>query len=303
VSEVQVKRVLRWIGLLVVVVLAVAAVGFGIVVVASNRELDARVAVAPPSPTLGHGDVERGRHLFNAVSGCVVCHGADGGGGPFITDASMAVLNAPNLTRGNGGVGSRYSDADYDRAIRRGVRPDGTRLLIMPSWDFARYGDNDAASVIAYIRSLPPVDRVTPRVKLGPVGRILIATKKLPFDAVRIADEGPPPTTVPPPMQMVAYGEYLARVGGCMGCHGAHLSGGHLAGPPDVPPAANITRTGIGRWSAADFIITLTKGRDPSGHQLNPFMPWRTISQMTDIELEAIYDYLMSVPPRPTGQG
>jgi mono/diheme cytochrome c family protein len=300
---VQVKRVLRWIGLLVVVVLALAAVGFGVAVVASSRELGARVAVVPPPLTLGHGNVERGKHLFNAVSSCVVCHRGDGGGGPFINDAAMALLNAPNLTRGNGGVGAQYSDADFDRAIRRGVRPDGTRLLIMPSWDYAAFGDDDAASVIAYIRSLPPVDRATPRVRLGPVGRILVATKKMPFDATRIADEGAPPTTVPPPMNMVEYGKYLARVGGCMGCHGAHLSGGHLAGPPDVPPAANITRTGIGTWSSADFMITITKGRDPSGHVLDPFMPWRTISQMTDPELEAIYDYLMSVPARPTGQG
>ena len=104
-------------------------------------------------------------------------------------------------------------------------------------------------------------------------------------------------------MMMVEYGKYLTRVGGCMGCHGTHLSGGHFAGPPDVPPASNLTPTGIGTWSAAQFMLTLTKGVDPSGHELHPFMPWRTISQMTDQELEAIYDYLRSIPPRDTGQG
>ncbi|MBV9097610.1 MAG: cytochrome c, partial [Frankiaceae bacterium] len=182
------------------------------------------------------------------------------------------------------------------------VRPDGTRLLIMPSWGYAAFSDDDAASVIAYVRSLPPVDRITPRVKLGPLGRVLVATKKLPFDAVRIADEGAPPTP-PPPMNMVEYGKYLTRVGGCMGCHGTHLSGGHLVGPPDVPPASNLTRTNIGTWSAADFMVTVTRGHDPSGHVLHPFMPWRTIGQMTDQELEAIYDYLFSLPPRATGTG
>ena len=300
--EVQVRRVLRWVGFLLVVVLAVAVVGFGIVVVASNRAVDERVAVAPPAPVLGHGSVERGKHLFTAVSSCVVCHRNDGGGGPFITDSAMAILNAANLTRGKGGVGATYTDADLDRAIRRGIRPDGTRLLIMPSWDYAALSDSDAASLIAYIRSLPPVDRETPRVRLGPVGRVLIATHKLPFDAVRIADEGAPPTP-PPPMMMVEYGKYLTRIGGCMGCHGVHLSGGHLAGGPDDPPAANITSRGIGTWSAAEFMVTLTKGKDPSGHVLHPFMPWRTIRDMTDNELEAIYDYLMSVPPRETGNG
>ncbi len=295
-------RVVRWIGLLLVVVVAVAAVGATVVFVASNRALDDRVAVSPAAPVLGHGSVERGKHLYTAVAGCINCHGNDGGGGPFITDPTLALLNAPNLTRGKGGVGAKYSDADYDRAIRRGLRPDGTRLLIMPSWSFAALSDSDAASVVAYIRSLAPVDRVNPRVRLGPVGRVLVATKKLPFDADRIADEGPPPTA-PPPMMMVEYGKYLTRVGGCMGCHGTHLSGGHLAGPPDVPPAANLTVTGIGAWSAPDFMRTLTTGKDPSGHVLNPFMPWPTIRNLEDNELEAIYDYLRSIPARPTGQG
>jgi mono/diheme cytochrome c family protein len=211
-------------------------------------------------------------------------------------------LNAANLTKGPGGVGATYSDADYDRAIRRGVRPDGTRLLIMPSWDYVVMSDDDAASVIAYLRSLPPVDRVNPRVKLGPVGRMLIATHKLQFDATRIADEGPPPPP-PPPMDKVAYGQYLTRIGGCMGCHGVHLSGGHLAGPPDVPPASNLTPVAIGNWTDVQFMLTLTKGKDPSGHALNEFMPWRTIRDMSDAELEAIYAYLKTVPPRPNGQG
>ncbi len=296
------KRVVRWVFFLIAFLVVVAAVGALITVVGSNRAVDERVVVAPPLPVLGHGSVERGKHLYTAVAGCIECHGSNGGGGPFITDSKVAVLNAPNLTRGPGGVGALYSDADYDRAIRRGIRPDGTRLLIMPSWGYAALSDSDAASVIAYVRSLPAVDRANPRVRLGPVGRVLVMTQKLPFDATRIIDEGVPPPP-PPPMVMVGYGKYLARIGGCMGCHGTHLSGGHLAGPPDVPPASNLTPAGIGTWHAADFMRTLTTGHDPSGHELHPFMPWRTIRNMDDIELEALFDYLQSVPPRETGQG
>lgn len=295
-------RVFRWIGYALIAVVVLIAIGAVATVLTSNHELDARVAVVPPPPVLGRGDVARGKHIFTAVSSCVVCHGLDGGGGPFINDPAMGVINAPNLTRGPGGVGAIYADTDYDRAIRRGIRPDGTRLLIMPSWDYAAMSDDDAASVIAYIRSLPPVDRATPRAKLGPVGRLLVATHQLPFDATRIADEGPPPSP-PPPMKTVAYGQYLTRIGGCMGCHGVHLSGGKLAGGPNDPPAANITPTGIGTWSDVQFMLTLTKGVDPNHHQLNDFMPWRTIRNMTDDELEAIYQYLKTVPPRPTGTG
>jgi mono/diheme cytochrome c family protein len=297
-----VGRILRWIGYLLIALIVVAASGVGGIVIASNREVDARVTIVPPPPVLGRASVERGKHIYAAVSSCVVCHGADGGGGPFINEPTMAVLNASNLTRGPGGVGALYSDQDYDRAIRRGVRPDGTRLLYMPSWSYAAFSDGDAASVITYLRSLPPVDRVTPRVRLGPIGRILVATHKLPMEATRIADEGPPPSP-PPPMHLVAYGEYLTRVGGCMACHGTHLSGGHLVGPPDVPAASNLTPAGIGSWSSADFIITLTKGRDPKHHVLNEFMPWRTIRNMTDDELGAIYEYLHQLPPRADGTG
>lgn len=296
------RRVLRWLGFVLIALVGVFVVAGVVVVFASNHELDARVVVAPPPPALGHGSVERGKHIFNAVSSCVVCHRMDAGGGPFITSSAMAVLNAPNLTRGPGGVGTLYTDQDYDRAIRRGVRPDGTRLLIMPSWDYAAMSDDDAASVIAYIRSLPPVDRATPRVQLGPVGRVLVATHKLPFDATRIADEGPPPSP-PPPVKMAEYGRYLARIGGCMGCHGEHLSGGHIAGGPDDPPASNLTPTTLGSWTDVDFMRTLTTGRDPSGHRLHDFMPWRTIRGMTDDELEAIYQFLKTLPPRPTGTG
>jgi mono/diheme cytochrome c family protein len=299
---VAVKRVLRWIGFLLIALVAIAAVGAVIVVVSSNREVDAHVAPLAPPTVLGQASIDRGKHVFTSVSSCVVCHGGDGGGGPFISAPAMAILYAPNLTKGPGGVGVAYSDADFDRAIRRGVRPDGTRLLIMPSWDYAAFSDDDAASVIAYIRSLAPVDRVTPRVKLGPIGRVLVATHKLPYDATRLLDEGLPPS--PPPAGLTSeYGQYLARVGGCMGCHGTHLSGGHLAGSPDDPPASNITPLGIGTWSLADFTRTLRTGTDPAGHALNPFMPWRTAGTMTDDELAAIYTFLKTVPPRPTGSG
>lgn len=299
---VGVRRTFRLIGYLLIALIVVVVLAAGGIVVTSNRELDTHALVAPPTPTLGRGSLERGKHLYTAVTGCIDCHGADGGGGRFIDRPAMAVLNAPNLTRGPGGVGTLYSDQDYDRAIRRGIRADGTRLLVMPSWSYAALSDDDAAALIAYLRALPPVDRATPRARLGPVGRYLVATRKLQFDAVRIADEGPPPSP-PPPMLIAAYGGYLARIGGCMECHGAHLSGGHFEGPPDVPAASNLTPTGIGSWDDVAFMRTLTTAVDPSGHRLHPFMPWRTIRNMTDDELEAIYQYLHQLPPRPNGQG
>ncbi len=131
---------------------------------------------------------------------------------------------------------------------------------------------------------------------------MLIVTHKVQFDATRLADEGVPASPAPQGVT-AAYGGYLARVGGCEACHGVNLSGGHLQGGPDDPPAANLTPSGIGTWSQADFVRTLRTGKNPSGHALNPFMPWRSVGTMTDDELAAIFLYLKSVPPRATGNG
>src|SRR5947209_12517250 len=93
-----VGRILRWLGYVVIALAVVAAVIAAGIVVTSNREIAAQTSVVPPPPALGRGSVERGKHLYTAVSSCVVCHGADAGGGPFINDPSTAVLYAPNLT-------------------------------------------------------------------------------------------------------------------------------------------------------------------------------------------------------------
>jgi hypothetical protein len=66
----------------------------------------------------------------------------------------------------------------------------------------------------------------------------------------------------------------------------------------------NLTQGGelIG-WTLDDFMTTMRTGVTPSGHQLDDeYMPWKTIFQyMTDEELEAIWLYLQSLPPREFG--
>jgi cytochrome c553 len=99
-----------------------------------------------------------------------------------------------------------------------------------------------------------------------------------------------------------AYGRYLADVGGCTGCHGPGLSGGRVAGtPPDFPPASNLTPTGIGHYTEADFFRALREGKRPSGTPIDSFMPWRYTRLMTDEDVRAVYTFLKSVPPREFG--
>jgi len=74
-----------------------------------------------------------------------------------------------------------------------------------------------------------------------------------------------------------------------------------VAGPPNLPPASNLTPTGLGAWSQADFFTALREGKRPDGRVLDEFMPWKSFAKMTDNELTALWLYLKSVPPKPTG--
>jgi cytochrome c553 len=100
----------------------------------------------------------------------------------------------------------------------------------------------------------------------------------------------------------VEYGRYVAN--GCIGCHGTNFSGGKIpVGPPDWPPAANLTPHADGRltkWTDADFIQTLRTARRPDGSELNPVMP-RLFGQMDDVELKAIWAFLQTLPAAATG--
>lgn len=244
----------------------------------------------------------RGRHLATAIGKCVDCHGPDLGGRLFI-DAGPAIgeLYATNLTGGKGGVARAYTDADLERAIRHGVRPDGTPLRFMPAEEFNAMSDDDLEALLGYLRSLPPVDREPGRTRLGPLGRVLYLAGKFPLLAAERIDQRAPHTRTFTPAPTAEYGRYLARIGGCTGCHGEDLAGGPIPGtPPDIPPAQNLTPAGIGSWTEQDFVRALREGKRPDGSAINPFMPWTYTAQMTDDEIRAVWLYLRSVPPRVT---
>jgi mono/diheme cytochrome c family protein len=159
--------------------------------------------------------------------------------------------------------------------------------------------DADFAALVAFLRQLPPVDRTTPPPNVRLVGRALFATNRLPMiPAARIdhatVREPPAPGVTP------EYGDYLATVGGCKGCHGPTLAGGPY-GEPGAPPAANLTPTGIGHYAEADFVRALRDGVRPDGSAIAAQMPVRFTKLMTDDEIRALFLYLRSVPPRELG--
>jgi len=308
------RKLLRGMAISVGGVMALLAAASLLVLIASEVRLQRRYAV-PTRSLAFEGDpasIERGRHLTVAVCQCNHCHGYGLEGRPAVDDPLLGRLYAPNLTAGLGGIGATYSDADFDRAIRHGVNRQGRALAIMPAQYLRTLGDRDLADMIAYLRSVPPVDRETPSRKVGFLSRLVLVTgladELLPAEEI---DHGTEPERAPDPTISVEYGRYLVDLGSCRVCHHADLTGGAhpLAVPGEpVPPDLGPGGALVG-WSADDFVGALRSGVTRDGRQLDHrYMPWPYIGQLSDAELRAIWLYVASLAPgegeqRVTGVG
>jgi mono/diheme cytochrome c family protein len=219
------------------------------------------------------------------------------GGTPFFADPALGDIPAPNLTTGSGGIGAAYSDADLVRAIRHGIDTEGKPLMIMPSSAFWHYSDEDLGAIIAYLRSVPPVDSDPGEKNLKLMGRILVGAGALDVLAAEHIDHSGPCPAGTTPQVNAAYGEYLANTNDCRSCHGPDLAGGQSS-EPGAPPAPSLTPGGdLASWSTTDFFTTMRSGVTPSGRQLDPaFMPWEDYGRMTDDDLTALFLYLQSLP-------
>jgi len=288
------RKVLRIIGNvllgLVALILLVVVAGY----VVSGMKLRKRYAIAPARITVPTDSASLARgYALATLSGCTGCHAANLGGQVMIDQFPVARLAAPNLTRGRGGVGAAYSDADWERAIRHGVRRNGDPLFIMPSGDFNQYRDEDVGQLIAYVKSVPPVDNTLPRRTIYPLFRVLhmFGASLVPAEKI---DHTHQAVVAPPPGATVEYGKFVAN--GCSFCHGKDLKGQPVGGEPGAPPSPDVSRTGrVGKWSEAQFIQTLRTGVTPEGRRLvDRYMPWSAIGKLPDDELRGLYMYLQA---------
>jgi mono/diheme cytochrome c family protein len=244
--------------------------------------------------------VARGDHLLHSLYGCVECHGQHFGGGVMVDDPLIGSLLGPNLTTGKGSRTLDYGPSDWDRAVRHGVAPDG-HPTAMPAEDFQLMSDEELSDIVAYIRSLPPVDNEVSPVHLGPLGSVLVATGNIRLAADVIPIHTALHATFPPVTEAtVEFGQHLA--GTCSGCHGANFAGGPIAGgDPSWPPAMNLTphADGLAGWTFDEFETTLRSGNKPDGTPLRipmaNMVPYTR--NMTDVELQALWMFLRQVPP------
>jgi mono/diheme cytochrome c family protein len=242
--------------------------------------------------------VARGARLAQ-VRFCADCHATGLVGKVLAEDPALGRIAPPNLTAGRA-LGA-LTDTEWERAVRHGVRADGSPLLIMPAHEFTQITDDDLAAIVAYARQLPASTATLAPTEIGPLIKVLDVAGQVEVYPASLIDHNKPHLSHLAPEPTAAYGKYMAST--CTGCHGTGLSGGKIPGtPPDWPAAANITPTGIGHYSLADLTRLLRTGIRPDGSHVNDGMPWKFTQSLDDTEIAAIYAYLKTVPPSEYGK-
>lgn len=248
-----------------------------------------------PNPAL----VEEGRQLVRS-RGCMDCHGEDLGGHVMLDEPLVARIVGDNLLRMPTGHEDATTWERMYRALVHGVDLDSHPLLMMPSASYTHLSLHEIEAMTAYLQDLPVGGRDLPGSRMGPIGRVLLATGQ--FEGmlpVEVIDHVAKPVEQPPPLGTTEYGRHVAQL--CVGCHRADFAGGRVAlGKPEWPAAANLTphAAGLGRWSEADFLHAMREGKRPDGSAIDAeAMPWRAFGQASDAELHSLWLYLQSLPP------
>ena len=269
--------------------------------------------------------IARGSYLANHVAGCIECHskhdftkfsnpviaGTEGGGGMVFDQKFQlpGVLYGKNLTPDSAtGIGA-WSDDEVLRAMTQGISKNGDTLFpLMPYPNLNRMEKEDLLSIIAYLRTLKPINNAVPKRQLMvPIAMVYPGKFLQPsVDA----------NAKPAETDAVKYGEYLVTFADCGTCHSPltpmgpdrsrMFAGGYIFElPTNKVVSANITSdsaTGIGTWTEERFMNKFTVCRDAKevsrdpGNQ-NTIMPLSLYAGMKDEDIKAIYAYLRTVKP------
>jgi len=280
------KRALRWIGVALGAIVALAIVAFATVYLLSEHIIGRRYEVptqAVSIPTDPAAIIE-GRRLAT-VHGCLGdCHGRQGEGRVMFDQPLIARIVAPNLTS----AVRKYTDAQLTAIIRRGILPGGRSVIVMPAEAFVALTDADLGRILACLKNLPVVEGPGRSISVGPAGRLGVVAGKFKTAAQLIAEAIPPPEETG---EEASFGRYLARTT-CGPCHGTDLRG---ASNPDFT-SANLQV--VAAYSPQAFTELLRTGVALGGRQLRVMSPRarENLSHLTDAEISALYAYLHAMP-------
>ena len=277
--------------------------------------LCASIALAsPPATAQDNKLMVRGKYLMESVVACANCHMprdqhgspiyASGLSGGMVFDEAGFKAYAPNITPDDDtGIGT-WTGEQIAKAIREGVRPDGSVIgPPMPIWFYRNISDADLDAIIAYLKAQPPVRHRVPKSR---------------YDIPLPPGYGAPVTHVvaPAPGDTISYGRYLANIGHCMDCHTPRKSDGMLVldktgaggqvfkGPWGKSVAPNITpdeSTGLKKWTDEQIAHAIRLGVDRQGRHLKPPMGFDWYKNISDDDTHALIAYLRSLEPLPFG--
>ncbi|HEX3945694.1 MAG TPA: c-type cytochrome [Rhizomicrobium sp.] len=273
------RRFWKWVGIALggIALFALAAVAY--VYVASEQIIGKRYPLAPShvhastNPTV----IALGKHLVRPY-GCADCHRPNLQG-TFIPDFGVS---SRNLTR----LAATFSDADFDRAIRKGLRPNGTSVAeAMPADAFQYMPDGEVTAIISYIRSLKPAGADIPSPSFGLLPRVGVLAGKAHTDAYWFGTQ----------KRALDLGLHYARgreiaMSACGECHMTALTGGPEGIPGPRPPDLSL----VASYERADFLKFMHTGKAAGNREL-PMMSAVArvrISHLSDVELNQLYDYL-----------
>lgn len=294
------KKVLKWAG----IILGLLLLCLGATVLYLNHAAKSRLGKkyeVQPKTIVIPGDsasIATGKQWADVL--CRGCHGANLAGTKFFDEPDLGLICAPNITPG--GVAKNYTDLDWDRALRHGVGKDGQPLLIMPSENFKYMSDEHVGQVIAYLKTVAPVEQTWEPRRTTLFANLLIQLGVFGGLNVETIDHKSPSHSAPKRVATAEYGNYLVRITGCRVCHGEQLNGGKPP-EPGAPLGPNLTPGGsLAKWDASGFVHTMRTGVTPFGKELNVAMPWKDMNHYDDDQLQAIYAYLMSLPKMETAE-
>ena len=252
--------------------------------------------------------VERGKYLVDTVMTCHNCHTPRGPNGLMLDKALSGGMRfdeppfdvtASNITSDKeSGIGA-WSDADIKKLLTTGMRPNGVPVaVIMPTAFYKVITPRDLDSIVAYLRTIPPVKNQVP----APLYKVALQPPVVPNAQKQMteADLG----------DKAKRGFYLATIAHCMECHtpagpkGRDFSrlgagGFEFKGPWGVSVSRNITSSktkGLGGWTDDQVKRAITQGVSHDGSKLKPPMGYPFYAKMTPQDLDAMVGYLRSVP-------